>query len=264
MGRYAESLKPLDEAIDIAAAHPEVAYPTLAFSTKIDALVGLRRYGDALQLANDCLNNLKQTPFDGQKTQVLLSRGTIEAKLGNLSAAIADMQTALGLANHMHNFRGLTDVGGTLAQTYFDSGRLHEALDAINAAIEANTNIPNELYLAPANLALKAKILDKMGNSQAAEGFFRKSTTLVDAMIRRASTVSMERQLLAEMSDIYSAYFASLCRQNRFEDALQALERVRGRLEAEALEHHSAQPLRAPTPQEPVLPRSGPSMQTVL
>jgi CHAT domain-containing protein len=255
MGRYGEALKPLDEAIKIAAAHPEVAYPTLAFSTKIDALVGLRRYAEALQLANDCLNHLKQTPFDGQKTQVFLSRGTIEAKLGNLNAAISDMRTALGLSDHMHNFRGLTDVGGTLAQTYFDNGRPHEALDAINAAIEANTRIPNELYLAPANLALKAKILDKMGNSQAAEDLFRKSTTLVDAMIRRASTVGMERQLLAEMSDIYSAYFASLCRQNRFDDALQALERVRGRLEAEALEHHSAQPLHEPTPQEQELTR---------
>ena len=34
-------------------------------------------------------------------------------------------------------------------------------------------------------------------------------------MIQRASTISVERQLLAEMSDIYSAYFASLCRQDR-------------------------------------------------
>ena len=168
---------------------------------------------EALQLANDCLDHLKATPFDGQKTQVFLSRGTIQSKTRQRSAAVADMRTALGLADHMHNFRGLTDVGGTLAQTYFDNGRLNEALDAINAAIEANTRIPNELYLAPANLALKAKILDKMGNSKAAESFFRKSTTLVDAMIRRASTVGMERQLLAEMSDIYSAYFASLCRQ---------------------------------------------------
>lgn len=255
MGRYAESLKPLDESIGIAESHPEVAYPTLALSTKIDALVGLRLYGEALRLANNCLNYLQQTPFDGQKTQVFLSRGMIEAKLGNLNAAVADMRTALGLADHMHNFRGLTDVGGTLAQTYFDNGRLREALDAINAAIEANTKIPNELYLAPANLALKAKIKDRMGDSQAAESLFRKSTTLVDAMIRKASTVSMERQLLAEMSDIYSAYFASLCRQNRYDDALQALERVRGRLEAEALEHHSAQPLHAPTPQEQELTR---------
>ena len=255
VGRYGEAMTPLNEAIKIAGAHPEVAYPTLAISTKIDALVGLRRYTEALQLANDSLSRLKETPFDGQKTQVYLSRGTIEANLGDRSAAIVDMRTALGLADRMHNFRGLTDVGGTLAQTYFDSGHLPEALDAINAAIQANTNIPNELYLAPANLALKAKILDKMGDSEAADGLFRKSTTLVDAMIQRASTVSVERQLLAEMSDIYSAYFASLCRQSRYDDALRVLENVRGRLEAEALQHHSSQPLHAPTPQEQELTR---------
>lgn len=253
VGRYAEALNPLDEAVKIAKAHPEVAYPILAISTKIDAFVGLRRYQQALQLANACLDRLKGTPFDGQKTQLLLSRGTIEAKLGDPNAAIADMRTALGLADHMHNFRGLTDVGGTLAETYFDNGRLHEALDAINAAIQANTNIPNELYLVPANLALKARILDKMGDVKGADSYFRKSTTLVDAMIQRASTVSVERQMLAEMSDIYSAYFASLCRQGRYEEALQALEKVRGRLEAEALEHHASQPLHAPTPQEQAL-----------
>ena len=255
VGRYGEAMTPLNEAIKIAEAHPEVAYPTLAISTKIDALVGLRRYTEALQLANDSLTRLKETPFDGQKTQVYLSRGRIEASLGNQSAAISDMRAALGLADHMHNFRGLIDVGGTLAQTYFDKGQLHEALDAINAAIEANTNIPNELYLAPANLALKARILDKMGDFEAADSLFRKSTTLVDAMIQRASTVSVERQLLAEMSDIYSAYFASLFRQGRYDDALKVLENVRGRLEAEALQHHSSQPLHVPTPQEQELTR---------
>ena len=165
------------------------------------------------------------------------------------------MRTALGLADHMRNFRGLTDVGGALAETYFDSGRLQEALDAVNAAIQANTNIPNELYLAPANLALKAKILDKMGNPSAADGFYRKSTTLLDAMIERASTVGMQRQMMAEMSDIYSAYFASLCRQGRYDAAFEAMEKVRGRLEAEALEHHSSQPLHAPTPREQELTR---------
>lgn len=129
------------------------------------------------------------------------------------------------------------------------------ALDTVNAAIQANTNIPDELYLAPANLALKAKILDKMGNSTAADSFYRKSTTLVDAMMQRASTVSMQHQLLAEMSDIYSAYFASLCRRGRYDAAFEALEKIRGRLEAEALEHHRSQPLHAPTPQEHKLTR---------
>lgn len=77
----------------------------------------------------------------------------------------------------------------------------------------------------------------------------------MDAMIQRASTVSVERQLLAETSNIYSAYFGFLCARGRYDEALQTLEKVRGRLEAEALEHHSSEPLHAPTPQEQALTR---------
>jgi tetratricopeptide (TPR) repeat protein len=255
VGRYGEAMKPLSVALSIAHDHPQLAYPTLAVSTKIDALVGLHRDREALELANDTLNRLKDFPFDGQKTQVYLSRGIIEADFGDRSAAASDMQTALRLADHMHNYRGLTDVGGTLAQTYFDEGQLQEALEAIDAAIQANGRIPNELYLAPANIALKAKILDRMGRSREADGLFRKSIGLVDSMIQRASTMSVQRQLLSQMSDIYSAYFAYLSDQNRYEAALQVLENVRGRLEAEALEHHSSQPLHQPTPQEEQLSR---------
>jgi CHAT domain-containing protein len=255
VGRYGEALKPLSVALSIAHDHPQLAYPTLAVSTKIDALVGLHRDREALDLANDTLNRLKDGPFDGQRTQVYLSRGVIKANLGDRAAAISDMKAALQLADHMHNYRGLTDVGGTLAQTYFDAGQLQEALNAIDAAIQANSKIPNELYLVPANLALKAKILQQVGRSQEADGLFRKSIALVDTMIRRASTMSVERQLLAEMSDVYSAYFAYLSDQNRYEAALQILENVRGRLEAEALEHHASQALHQPTPQEQELTR---------
>jgi hypothetical protein len=47
----------------------------------------------------------------------------------------------------MHNYRGLTDVGCTLSQTYLDSGDLHAALNAIDAAIQENTNIPMNFIL---------------------------------------------------------------------------------------------------------------------
>jgi hypothetical protein len=67
VGRYGEAMTPLNEAIKIAQAHPEVAYPTLAINTKIDALAGLHRENEALQLANDSLSRLRGTQFDGQK-----------------------------------------------------------------------------------------------------------------------------------------------------------------------------------------------------
>jgi hypothetical protein len=51
--RYKEALMPLNQAIKLAAATPEVAYPTIAVYAKIDALVGLHQYDDALKLANE-------------------------------------------------------------------------------------------------------------------------------------------------------------------------------------------------------------------
>ena len=173
VGRYGEAMIPLNEAIKIAEAHPEVAYPTLAISTKIDALVGLRRYKEALQLANDCSKPPQRHSIRWAKDPGLLIPGHDRSKAWEPKRCdLRHAERRWVSANHMHNFRGLTDVGGTLAQTYFDNGQLHEALDAINAAIQANTNIPNELYLAPANLALKAMIFDKMGNSKAADALF--------------------------------------------------------------------------------------------
>jgi CHAT domain-containing protein len=255
VNRYNEAMTPLNEAIKIANAHPEVAYPTIAIYTKVDALSGLHRYDEAQQLADDCLRRIQGTPYDGQKTQLYVSRGFIESKRGDFKAAITDYSAALQLAGQMNNFRGQTDAAGMLAQTYFDSGDLQDALGAVDSAIDANTQIPDELYLVPRNLLLKAEILEKMGNRSEANDFYRKGIALVDTMIQHASTVGIQRQLLAQMSDIYSGYFASLCTQNRYNEALQILEKVRGRLETEALEHHESQPLHAPTPEELELTR---------
>ena len=130
-----------------------------------------------------------------------------------------------------------------------------DALETINRAIDANTKIPDELYLVPRNLAIKAEIIDKMGHAKEADGLYQKSIALVDGMIQHAATTNIQRQLLAEMSDVYSDYFASLCAQKRYDEALQALEKVRGRVETEALEHHASQPVHAPTPDEQELTR---------
>ena len=255
VGRYNEAMTPLNEALKIANAHQEVAYPSIAIRTKIDALAGLHRYDEALNLANQCLRRLQGTAYDGEKTQIYVSRGFINVSRGDVKDAIADYTTALQLAERMRNFRGVNDAAGMLAQTYFDSGDMPSALSAVDSAIHANTQIPDELYYAPRNLLLKAQILEKMGQRSEADGYYRKGITLVDAMIQRASTVSIQRQLLAQMSDVYSGYFASLCVENRYDDALRVLERVRGRLETEALEHHETQPLHAPTAEEQELTR---------
>jgi tetratricopeptide (TPR) repeat protein len=253
--RYKEALLPLNQAINIAEGNPALAYPTIAIYAKIDALAGLQQYEQALILANASLARLQGTPYDAHKAQVYLSRGTINKERGDWNAAIADYQQSVDLSTKISNYRGVTDASGLLAEAYQHNGSLPNALAAINRAIEANTRIPDELYLVPRNLAIKAEIIEKMGKAKEADGLYQKSITLVDGMIQHAATTNIQRQLLAEMSDVYSGYFASLCAQKRYDDALQALEKVRGRVETEALEHHASQPVHAPTPDELELTR---------
>ena len=253
--RYKEALTPLNQAIKIAQTNPEIAYPTIAIYAKIDALTGLHQYEEAIALANASLARLQGTPYDAHKSQVYLSRGTINKERGDWNAAIADYQQSVDFSSKISNYRGVTDAGGLLAQAYQHNGNLPDALAAINRAIDANTKIPDELYLVPRNLAIKAEIIEKMGHAKEADGLYQKSIALVDGMIQHAATTNIQRQLLAEMSDVYSDYFASLCAQKRYDDALQALERVRGRVETEALEHHASEPVHAPTPDEQELTR---------
>jgi CHAT domain-containing protein len=253
--RYKEALAPLNEAIKLAASKPGVAYPTIAVYAKIDALAGLHQYDEALALANASLARLQGTLYDAHKSQVYLSRGNINRERDDWNAAIADYKQSIGFSTQISNYRGITDAGGLLAQAYGHINDLPDAMAAIDAAIAANTKIPDELYLLPRNLAIKADIADKMGHSEEANGLYRKSIALVDGMIQHAATTNIQRQLLAEMSDVYSDYFASLCSQKRYDDALQVLERVRGRVETEALEHHVNQPVHAPTPDEQELTR---------
>jgi CHAT domain-containing protein len=248
--RYKEALTPLDQAIKIATSTKGLAYPTIAVYAKIEALAGLHQYEPALALANRSLARLQGTTYEAHKSQVYISRGSISRESGNWTAAISDYEQAINISKKIDNYRGVTDAGGLLAQSYEHVGNLPGALNAINDAIEANTKIPDELYLVPRNLAIKAGIVGQLGHVDESDALYRKSIALVEVMIEHAATINIQRYLLAEMSDVYSGYFASLCRQKRYEEALGALEKVRGRVESEALEHHASQPVHPATPEE--------------
>ena len=205
--RYKEALTPLDQAIKIATSNPDLAYPTIAAYAKIDALAGLKQYDSALALANSSLSRLQGTLYEQHKSQVYISRGSINRERGDWNAAISDYKNAVSISQTTENYRGITDSGGLLAQAYEHTSDLPAALSAINAAIEANTHIPDELYLVPRNLAIKAEITGKMGRAEEADSLYRKSVALVDTMIQHAATTNIERYLLAEMSDVYLGLF---------------------------------------------------------
>ena len=73
---------------------------------------------------------------------------------------------AVAVSEKIEDYREIVDGAGQLAQVYEQQQELPEANAAIDQAITANTKIPDELYLVPRNLAIKAEIVNKMGQAK--------------------------------------------------------------------------------------------------
>src|SRR3954447_21991500 len=88
LGRYQESLRWSDEAINLARSHPDIALPTIAFDAKVQALAGLGRFKEAEQLADYALALYQSHRLTEHLCAQLISKGKIYKKQGNWRAAI--------------------------------------------------------------------------------------------------------------------------------------------------------------------------------
>ncbi len=236
--KYKEALGPLNEAIRVAAKTRGAAYPSIAVDAKIEALSGLRLNREALALAAEEMQKISAHHLTGHLYELYQTEAGICEHMGEWDQAVSDLVRAAQYARQLSYWRGLTQADGSLAEAYVHQGTLQPALTAINEAIDANKNIPDELYFAPRNLGIKAEILERLGKVKASNDLYEKSADLFDAMLSKVPTPTVERLLLNDLSDVYAGYFTSLCNQGRVADAFRVIERARGRVEAQALSHH--------------------------
>ena len=238
MHKYQEALGPLDEAIKVAGKTRGAAYPTIAVNAKIDALSGLGKNQEALALAAEELRRVSAYHLAGHLYELYQQRAAVYERMGQWDQAVSDYSESARYARQLSYWRGLTQVDGLLAKAFINQGKLQPALAAINEAIQANENIPDELYFVPRNLGIKAEIMARLGDTKASNELYEKSADLLDALLGKVPTPTAERQLLNDLSVVYAGYFVSLSNQGRTEDAFRAIERARGRVEAQGLSHH--------------------------
>ena len=250
--RYSEAIRALDEAIRTAEKSPGIAYPSIAINSKIDALRGLHHYHhhQALALSDQAIKRLPTTHLDAHLFQILTAKGEVYEDMGQWNNAATQYALALSYAHRLNYWRGITQTAGLLAEVHEKEGNLAAALEDIDQAIAANTKTPEELYFSPRNLAIKAKILEKMGDVNESNTFYQKSETLIDSLVTTAPTPGVERELLTELREVYSGHFESLWHQGNLVGAFQTIEKARGRIEAQALEHHDLILPHDPTPRE--------------
>ena len=253
--KYQESLGPLDEAIRLSREKPGLAYPSIAVTAKVEALSGTNHNQEALALTNNALQYAQAHGLAGHLYQILSTRADVYERMNRRREAVEDYSEALRRAREISYWRGIAEQGGPLAKEFERQGDLKQALSTINEAIQANTHTPGELYFAPRNMAIKAEITAKLGQTAASNRLYEKSTDLIDSLLATAPTPAVERTLLEEMSDVYSGYFISLCNQRQYREAFRVIERARGRVEAQSLQHHSVVKPHSPTTAEKKIDR---------
>jgi CHAT domain-containing protein len=236
--KYNEALGPLNEAIKVAKDTPGAAYPTIAITAKIGALSGLGKTQEALELAHEEMQRVSSYHLAEHLCDSYQTRAGVYESMGNWDQAVSNYGQAAQCAKQLSYWRGLTQVDGLLAKAYLHQEALQPALAAIDEAIEANQHIPDELYFVPRDLAIKAEIMARLGNVKSSNQLYEKSADMLDALLSKVPTPTVERQLLGDLSKIYSEYFASLSDQGRTADAFRVIERARGRVEAQSLTHH--------------------------
>jgi CHAT domain-containing protein len=253
--KYQQALKPLDEAIRVTETTKGLAYPSIATASKVQALGGLGRYTEAFDLANDALARVTVRHLPMHIVDLLHIRAGLNESSGRTQNAIADYQAALQEADEFSYWRGSTETGGLLAALYERQGDYENALRTIDQAIDANRQIPDELYFMPRNLAIKARILAHMGRTAESNNLYQKSADLIDSLLAHVPTPDVERQLIAALGQVYSGYFDSLCTQGDYGSAFRIIEKARGRVEAQSLEHVQATDPHPAGPEEKELNR---------
>jgi CHAT domain-containing protein len=250
LGRYKESLSYLDKAISLADAHPEIARPMIAYAAKVDALVGLKRYDEALRLADHIVYLSRTRKIREHLAQALAAKASVLQAKGDWSGAIESYTDAITAVQSLDSWRSLNGIEAALAKAYEHQSQFDAALKAIDAAIAANRRTPDEIYFVPRNLAIKAEILAKSGRRKQAESVYQNGSEMLEVLLRHVPTPLMERSVLSEVSELYSGYFTLLADENRLPEAFATIERAHGRLEAQSLWYDKLRPPEAQTPAE--------------
>jgi tetratricopeptide (TPR) repeat protein len=217
----------------------------IAFSSTFRIAAGLLPWSEVQFLATSQHHYLLASRAIGEQ-------GIAAFLLGDIATAKKDVLKAWTIAKVVDpsaHIRYVSMYGTGLVKLH----KYKEALGSLDEAIRVASKTRGAAYptiASPAKIeALSGLEENKEALALAAEEM-RRVSNLLDALLSKVPTPTVERQLLSDLSVVYAGYFVSLSDQGKLADAFRVIERARGRVEAQALAHHEVIPPHEPNPAE--------------
>lgn len=234
--RYGEALAFFERAIKTSTANPDSGFPFMAFEGESEALVSQGKVSEARDKLERALRVATENQKLGHRAMILQLLGELAIRTGDRQSAINYLQRAGDLSQKYKFYRTAGQSMIDLAGLYRDAGDISAAEQSATLGVEASRRVGDKYYL-PRDLTVLADLKARRGSFREAEALFENAEDVIDAMLVNLHEAYWSSSLAGAMSDTYLRHFELQARQGKVEEALNVLERVRGRTAAALLEN---------------------------
>lgn len=226
--RYAEAHWFFHQAISVMESTPNAGIPFNAAVGDAEALAGLGRSVQALDILNKFLAKAVETKAQWHEISVLVALGELAVQAQDFQVAKQYLLRAATQGKKFHLYRDAAQVMLDLAGIYLAEGDLKRADAALHAGLAASRHIGDRYYI-PRDLTAAAELKVSEGKFRQADALFESAEGVVDEILANQHTEIGKAALAGSMSETYLMHFRLVQQRGDVARAFHLLERVRGR-----------------------------------
>ena len=234
--RYGEALAFFERAIKTSSANPDAGFPFMAYEGESESLVSQGKVSEARDKLEHALTVARQNQKLGHETMILQLLGELAVRTGDHQVAMKYLKQSGDLAQKYKFYRTVGQSMIDLAGLYREAGDLQSAEESATLGVDASRRVGDRYYL-PRDLTVLADLKAQRGSLGEAEALYENAEDVINGMLVNLHEAYWSSSLAGAMSETYLHHFELETRQGKVEQALNVLERVRGRTAAALLEN---------------------------
>src|ERR1700676_3261476 len=234
--RYGEALAFFERAIKTSSSNPDAGFPFMAYEGESQALAAQGKMSEAVDKLDRALTIARAKQKRGHEAMILLSLGELALQSGDRQGAMNYLEQAGQIAQTYNFYRTEGQAMIDLAGLYRDAGDFKSAEERATLGVAASKRVGDRYYL-PRDLTILADFKAQRRSTAEAEALYQNAEDIIDGMLVNLHETYWSSSLAGAMSETYLHHFELEARQGKVEQALNVLERVRGRTAAALLEN---------------------------
>ncbi|MDH4260530.1 MAG: hypothetical protein OEW16_09560 [Gammaproteobacteria bacterium] len=200
---FEQALPYTEKALALSKSSPDLGFEFAARNVRLEALIGLRRHDDAMEVATEALAKARESGRQAHEATLLVFVARIWRGRRDRAQAITVTETAVNIASAKGLSRILAEAHGLMAALNREMGWLDEAEEHAQLAA-SRTQESGELWKVPQRLAAVAELHVARRKFIEADHDYDRAEAFVDASIGRMTTAFEKAAVIRVSSESYT------------------------------------------------------------